>query len=538
MSGRLRQAPYALIAGLVVVVAVPLTVVSGASARSARDRDHDGLSDRGERQHRLNPRRWDTDRDRLSDGDEVMRCHTNPHRRDTDRDGLSDGYEVLKLGTDPRRGALRIRPCATLDRRISAGALFVDRDSLGGRCDDARPREAVSRSAPWCSLERADAAAGGGRTVFVRRGSYPKLELRGKRSSYLTLKPFRGERVTLAGVAAHDSSFPESGEYAGDAGYVRLEGFRISGPVELFGSRKIQLIANNISSYLYLRLTRDVLIERNHIHDTPLGARAIGADGYAENPSRAGIHGLTIRGNLIERATYDAIAVYNGAYGLLIERNEISHILRSAGSDLHVDAIQTLGGGGVVIRDNFIHDCLAGMTLIGKALERLVVENNVVARTEGWGVDLDDAPGARVVNNTIWDTGAGLGSDGTTAIPPPDTSVTLRDNIIDWLQVPRPGYIADQDHNLIAKGRGTPGPHDILGRSGYLAPQRWPRFRDPKRLDYRLARGSPGIDAGTGEGTPTGDALGMRPFDDPAVRNHGGGPVGFKDMGALERTRR
>lgn len=505
--GRRRHPIWAVAAPLLLWL---LLVPSAAAA----DRDRDGLSNRKEIRLRLKPNRWDSDRDRLSDGDEVRRCRTNPRRRDTDRDRLSDGHEVLRSLTDPRHAGLRIFPCRTVPRRLPRGALFVDRDSVGGRCDDRRTRGKVSRSRPWCSLERALAAAGGGRTVLVRRGSYPSLEVRGQRRKYLTLRPFRAERVRLGGVESRDSSYLETGRYTGDAGYLRLEGFRISGPVELlFGSRQIQLIANDITSYLHLRLTRDVRIERNLLHDTPPGIRVIGADGYASNPARRGIFGLTIRGNRIERASNDAIAVYGGAYGLRIERNEIAHVLRPAGSDLHVDAIQTQGGRDITIRGNFIHHALQGILLLDALpLERLLIENNVVVRTEGWGVLLKDAPGARIVNNTVWDTGAGLGIGDTPQIAPPDTSATLRNNIIDWLQPEDLGYLAAQDHNLIKRGP-----------SGYLDRSRWPRFRNPGRLDYRLAKGSPGIDTGTDVDAPLRDAVGAR-----RVRG--------TDLGALERV--
>src|SRR4051794_4401684 len=89
---------------LCVSLLLPPAALAGASAGSARaaDPDRDGLSTGRERRLRLRPHRWDTDRDRLSDGDEVLRCKTNPRRRDTDRDGLSDGREVLKSFTDPR----------------------------------------------------------------------------------------------------------------------------------------------------------------------------------------------------------------------------------------------------------------------------------------------------------------------------------------------------------------------------------------------------------------------------------------------------
>ena len=44
--------------------------------------------------------RWDTDRDGLSDGDEVRRYRTDPLRSDTDGDGLNDGQERYVYKTD------------------------------------------------------------------------------------------------------------------------------------------------------------------------------------------------------------------------------------------------------------------------------------------------------------------------------------------------------------------------------------------------------------------------------------------------------
>jgi hypothetical protein len=63
-----------------------------------------------------------------------------------------------------------------------------------------------------------------------------------------------------------------------------------------------------------------------------------------------------------------------------------------------------------------------------------------------------------------------------------------------------------------------------------------PRFVDAANRDYRLAAGSPGIDAGTSEGTPPLDAAGHARVDDPAVRDTGGGDAPYYDIGAYERV--
>ena len=76
--------------------------VSGESGDA--DPDHDGLTNREEKQLGTNPKVADTDGDGLSDGDEVNKYHTNPLKADSDGDGLSDGDEVMKYQTDPMKG--------------------------------------------------------------------------------------------------------------------------------------------------------------------------------------------------------------------------------------------------------------------------------------------------------------------------------------------------------------------------------------------------------------------------------------------------
>jgi outer membrane protein OmpA-like peptidoglycan-associated protein len=67
-----------------------------------RDSDGDGLLDDEEPTYKTDPLDPDTDKDGLSDGDEVRKYKTDPLNADTDYDGLKDGYdEVMKHKTDP-----------------------------------------------------------------------------------------------------------------------------------------------------------------------------------------------------------------------------------------------------------------------------------------------------------------------------------------------------------------------------------------------------------------------------------------------------
>ena len=67
----------------------------------APDADGDGLSDALEAKLGTNPGVPDTDRDRLTDGQEHFKYKTNPRKSDTDKDGLKDGLEVKKYRTKP-----------------------------------------------------------------------------------------------------------------------------------------------------------------------------------------------------------------------------------------------------------------------------------------------------------------------------------------------------------------------------------------------------------------------------------------------------
>jgi outer membrane protein OmpA-like peptidoglycan-associated protein len=66
------------------------------------DSDGDGLSDVRESELGTDPYDPDTDKDQLSDGDEVLTVLTDPLNPDTDYDGLKDGAEVHQHKTDPR----------------------------------------------------------------------------------------------------------------------------------------------------------------------------------------------------------------------------------------------------------------------------------------------------------------------------------------------------------------------------------------------------------------------------------------------------
>ncbi|XOV90621.1 MAG: S8 family serine peptidase [Pseudomonadota bacterium] len=71
-------------------------------AEVSADPDGDGLTNLQELENHTNPALYDTDRDQLSDAEEIRNYQTDPQNADTDGDGLSDGTEI-GLGSSPHR---------------------------------------------------------------------------------------------------------------------------------------------------------------------------------------------------------------------------------------------------------------------------------------------------------------------------------------------------------------------------------------------------------------------------------------------------
>jgi hypothetical protein len=122
---------------LVLPIAVFAYLAATVSA-APRDRDHDRLPDRWERNHQLSPRKASAKRDPDSDhlrNLREFRLRTHPRRADTDRDGLRDGAEVRRFRTNPRKGD-------------------TDGDGFSDRCElrkGTNPRKSRSRPKRRCS---------------------------------------------------------------------------------------------------------------------------------------------------------------------------------------------------------------------------------------------------------------------------------------------------------------------------------------------------------------------------------------------------
>jgi hypothetical protein len=125
--------------------------LSTAISSAKRDPDSDRLNNRRELRRRTHPRRADTDRDQLRDGPEVRRFHTNPRKRDTDGDGFWDRCE-LRSGTNPRtRKSRPPRRCSEAPFPLVAPDTDADDDGAPDS-EDVCPTEPGPASNYGCSI--------------------------------------------------------------------------------------------------------------------------------------------------------------------------------------------------------------------------------------------------------------------------------------------------------------------------------------------------------------------------------------------------
>ncbi len=336
-------------------------------------------------------------------------------------------------------------------------------------CDDGRPPEAVHDAAtPWCTLRRALQAAPSGSEVVVGPGRYEALELDGRPDAYhpVAFVAQEGERPVLAGVKLNSVRG------------VSFTGFGFVGGAEIAHSSDIRIESNRFrGGGITIKSSRGVRVVGNSVRHLRGTVRGLIAQGSAK-PGEPGNVDLVISHNRFEDIEHDAIAVYNSHSRVRISDNRITHVREPQNFPLHTDAMQLMGGDDVTLRGNVISDVTHGILIKdGVASTGLTVERNLITDSPGAGLQVFNAPGARIVRNTVWDTRFGTILDDVPGVQA--DSVTLIGNVFDQLLVQSPDAVADARDNVFGYGE-TVGSGARVGA---------PRFVDPESGDFRL-RGS------------------------------------------------
>jgi Right handed beta helix region len=382
-------------------------------------------------------------------------------------------------------------------------------------------------------VSRAVATAQAGSTIVLPGGSYPALTApAGTRSAPVTIAAAQGQSVTMPSVTVPNG-----------AGNLRFENLNLtgagSGSAFSIGenAHDIQLLNSVVHDTGDAILIRpgvsNVLFEGNDISSKDPGA-ASGGIGLAfaststlpgsppGNPNQAPISNVTIRNNKFHDIGSDAIRPANFV-NLVVEGNDITGVKENGD---HCDVLQvTFGGRDFIFRNNYVHDNAGqGLFIKDGQVTNARVENNVfVHNSLEITVSFFDTINLTMVNNTVWDNTA-----GNVFLRPGIRNVVLRNNLFQSLDADSTSEATSQtqqDYNVIAGGTvGTRGPHDVKAT---------PKFVNAAGYDYRLADGSPGIDAGTADGAPATDKACRARYDAP-VANKGAGNPAYVDAGALE----
>jgi len=399
----------------------------------------------------------------------------------------------------------------------SAATLYVDRDGVGGACSDARTPAQNTIATPWCSLAQGLRAAPPGTVLAVRRGAYPRVTLTdAKRASLVTVKPAAGEVPVIAGMTLSKVA------------KMRFTQLRFTAGIQVLGGTEVQFVDNEVSAtpkgmatesgFTTAGLTRGVFLN-NLVHDVMNG---ITVTGLLPAPNTD----LTIWGNRFRDVGNDGIGINAGSARILVARNDLDRVKVRAdmNPDAHSDGMQALGPiDGLVAWGNRVHGGGRGFLLMvastewgtpGAGLTNVLLQNNVFSERDDFAIRTFSTPGARIINNTAWQTGNGGIDvrDRMNDVNAPSTGLVLANNITSNLLVDPAARFAYRDHNLAVKG-AIAGPGDAYGT---------PAFENAAAGDFRLKAASPGLNAADAGHAPVLDMRGR-------VR------VDAADLGAVER---
>ncbi len=445
--------------------------------------------------------------------------------------------------------------------------IYLDAASVGGRCSDARTAAQVTKARPVCTSAKALDLVPDGGTVLVRRGTYPKVTTARAFAQPTRFAAYPGEQPVLQGV-----------ELAAEARNLEVNGFRITDITELFGE-SLAVVDNDMSPSGVIMVGSHNRAEGNYVHDLRITFDANSTaprchsfwmvssendanhDGIMDYPlsetggiaPRCGtafrVQGAdqVIRDNTVVKVPADGVQATNTT-NLLVQGNHIENVgiqsTADGGDPLeHPDGTQLIGPNvDATFRDNLYLDT-RGILVMANGEDTVWpagvrIENNVFYSRKDTGagigcVHVSAANGVVIDANTCYGEGGydprlrvTGGNPSPTGLARTD-GVVLRNNVIERYYTDGVAEV-DEDYDLIRRFEPehgiAPGPHTVRGT---------PIFADDDPL-LPLAEGSPGIDAGTSDGTPSRDRAGRPRCDDPDVPDTGGGAETYYDIGASE----
>ena len=408
---------------------------------------------------------------------------------------------------DPANDGSAQRPWRSLQQ-------VFDRGLVESRAWESLPYKQASRLVP----KNSGGPVRAGDTIWLRSGYYGDLAIQGY---------YNADCITIAAVEGHTPRFRSI--RLRSSSHWALKGLHVSPE---FGQGKSPRTLVDLESHGWQGPIHDVLVEQcvlQSAEDTSRWSAAewneLACNGIEVDGTR-----MTVRHNRLKNVDF-GISV--SASHSLVEHNSVENFagdgLRGLGdhsvfqynlvkncydvNQNHDDGFQSWSHGpkgvgkgevvGIVLRGNTIinwedpqqphRGALQGIGCFDGMYVDWIIENNVVIVDHYHGITLGGARGCRIVNNTVIDPNdrrpgpaavrIGKHKNGT-----PSSGCTVQNNLATAIHV-QAGEEMTADHNLIVDD-----PTSV--------------FVDFAGRDFRLRKGSPAIDAGSGDVAPEIDVAG------------------------------
>jgi parallel beta-helix repeat protein len=372
---------------------------------------------------------------------------------------------------------------------------------------------AGSIEAPWATLQRAADVVNAGDTVLVDAGTYSGFDLRrdGTAANRITFSAEPGVVVNVRNERTPDGINLEG------ADYVTIEGFTVV-EVPRAGIRSVVndgvILRNNRCDAngrwgILTGFSENILIEYNECSRSEV-EHGIYVSNSADNPIVRGnlvwgnfANGIHMNGDIF---TGDGDGIITGA---LVESNIVFDNGRGGGSGINCDGVQNSRFQNNLLYDNHA----SGISLYridggGGSTGNVVVNNTILQAADGrWAINIaDGSTGNTIVNNILYNAHAFRGSITV-------ESDSLAGLVSDYnVVIDRFSADGGDTRITLAQWRAATGQdqHSLIGTAGEI-------FVDPSTNDYRLKPGSPAIDAGTMQFSPSRDLAGNARPRGPAV---------------------
>ena len=409
---------------------------------------------------------------------------------------------------------------ALLSSSVLARDLWVDKQSLGGACNNSRTASQVTKTTPLCTLGAAASKVVPGDVVRVRAGIYNEvhncagcegravLQLikPGTSTAWIRFIAEPGETVVMEGTSSAT---------------IGVRGIAFNG---------VQPSFNEVSGFRIRKFSRDCIA-----YDSVPDVRFSRLD-----VTQCGRAAVMLRG--ATRVTFEKSAVHdNNTTGWT---SAVDLYLCKSGNVVRGNRIWNNSDSPVGQSDSEGHGLIMDYCT---STAGAIIENNVIYNNEGWCIVILNSNGATVRNNVCYRNG--IRQDGSGELSALGNNLAIHNNILAPrsnqramnIRFSRSDYTANlatvsEDYNLLyvastatavqwggsvgtlaqyqaRNGRGW-GSHSLTGN---------PWFADVSRFDFHLQSGSAAIDQGSTSRAPAID------FDGRAR------PLGRSaDMGAYE----